>query len=68
MLGSITVPTLVLVGERDAIAPLALSQEIAAAIPGARLEIIPDAGHVSNADAPDRFNAMLREFLGVVAA
>jgi 3-oxoadipate enol-lactonase len=68
MLGGITVPTLVLVGERDAIAPLALSQEIAAAIPGARLEIIPDAGHVSNADAPDRFNAMLREFLEAVTA
>jgi pimeloyl-ACP methyl ester carboxylesterase len=62
-LSTITVPTLVVVGERDAIAPLALSQEIANGIPGARLEIIANAGHVTNADAPDAFNSLLREFL-----
>jgi 3-oxoadipate enol-lactonase len=63
MLGSIDVPTQVIVGERDAVAPLALSREIAAGIPGARLEVMANAGHVSNADAPAEFNALLRRFL-----
>lgn len=63
LLPTIDVPVLVACGERDAIAPLALSQEIAAGIPGARLHEVPNAGHVANADAPETFNAMLREFL-----
>jgi 3-oxoadipate enol-lactonase len=63
MLPAIDVPVLVCCGERDTVAPFALSSEIAAAIPGARLKEIPGAGHVANADAPDAFNAMLREFL-----
>jgi pimeloyl-ACP methyl ester carboxylesterase len=63
MLGSIDVPTQVIVGERDAVAPLALAREIAAGIPGARLEVMANAGHVSNADAPAEFNALLRRFL-----
>jgi len=63
VLPAITVPALVVHGERDAIAPLALSQEIAAGIPGARLESVPGAGHVANADDPPAFNALLRAFL-----
>ncbi|MGZ3499314.1 MAG: alpha/beta fold hydrolase [Vulcanimicrobiaceae bacterium] len=63
ILGSITVPTLVIVGDRDQIAPLPLSQEIASGIPGARLEILPNAGHVTNADAAQAFNALLSDFL-----
>lgn len=63
MLSTISVPTLVICGERDRIAPLPLSQEIAAGIPGARLEVLPGAGHVSNADTPAAFNKLLREFL-----
>ena len=62
MLGSIRVPALVVYGENDAIAPAALSQEIARGIPGARLEAIAGAGHVANADAPERFNDLLRTF------
>ncbi|MDE2481563.1 MAG: alpha/beta fold hydrolase [bacterium] len=63
VLPTIAVPTLVAYGERDAIAPRALSQEIADGIPGSRLVEIADAGHVANADAPAAFNAMLQEFL-----
>ena len=63
MLPSITAPTLVVIGERDMVAPLILSQEIANGIPGARLEVVENAGHVTNADAPEAFNALLREFL-----
>lgn len=64
VLPTITVPTLVVCGERDTVAPPSFSQEIAGGIPGARLEIIDGAGHVTNADAPDRFNELLRAFLG----
>jgi pimeloyl-ACP methyl ester carboxylesterase len=63
MLPNITAPTLVVIGERDMVAPLILSQEIANGIPNARLEVVENAGHVTNADAPEVFNAMLREFL-----
>jgi 3-oxoadipate enol-lactonase len=63
VLPAIDVPVQVLCGERDAVAPLALSEEIARRIPGARFAIVENAGHVSNADAPERFNALLREFL-----
>lgn len=68
LLPSISVPALVLVGERDAIAPRALSEEIAAGIPGARLETVPDAGHVANADNPHAFNALLQAFLTAALA
>jgi len=63
LLPTIDVPVLVLCGEHDAVAPLALSEEIARGIPGAALAIVADAGHVSNADNPAAFNALLRELL-----
>jgi pimeloyl-ACP methyl ester carboxylesterase len=63
LLGRIAAPTLVICGERDTVAPPSFSEEIAGGIPGARLEIFPNAGHVTNADAPERFNEVLRDFL-----
>lgn len=60
ILRTIDVPVLVAYGERDAVAPLARAQEIASGIAGARLAMIPDAGHVSNADNPEAFNDLLR--------
>jgi 3-oxoadipate enol-lactonase len=63
VLPAIGVPVLVSCGERDAIAPRALSDEITAGIPGARFVEIPDAGHVANADNPQAFNRELRAFL-----
>ncbi|PYM17800.1 MAG: alpha/beta hydrolase [Candidatus Rokuibacteriota bacterium] len=61
-LGSIRVPTLVIVGDQDQpfVAP---SEYMAKKIPGARLEVIPGAGHSSNLDQPETFNRVLREFL-----
>lgn len=63
MLSSIDVPALVAYGEHDAVAPGALSEQIASGISGARLRTVRGAGHVANADAPEAFNAMLAEFL-----
>lgn len=63
MLSSITVPALVSYGADDRVAPRELSEAIAAGIPGADLEEVPDAGHVANADNPPAFNALLGDFL-----
>ena len=63
ILPSITVPTLVICGRRDRIAPVERSREIANGIPGARLEILEEAGHIANADNPAAFNRLLRIFL-----
>ena len=43
--------------------PLAYAEALAAGIPGARLQIIPGAGHISNLEAPDAVNAALRAHL-----
>jgi 3-oxoadipate enol-lactonase len=63
MLSSVTVPALVAFGENDPVAPRTLAEELAAGIPSAGLEVVPNAGHVANADNPAKFNAILREFL-----
>jgi pimeloyl-ACP methyl ester carboxylesterase len=62
-LPSIKCPTLVLVGQEDALTPVELSQEIAAGIPGARLEIIPHCGHLSTLEQPEAVNRALRAWL-----
>ncbi len=63
MLPSIEVPVLVACGDRDMVAPLALSEEIAAGIPGSRLAVVENAGHVANADNATAFDGMLAAFL-----
>lgn len=65
-LSEIAVPTLVVAGSSDQVAPLAQMQAIAAAIPGSVLEILPEAGHLMNIEQPDRFNAVVRNFLSTV--
>jgi 3-oxoadipate enol-lactonase len=66
-LPTIVVPTLVLCGDRDTVTPRALSEEIARGIPEAKFEIVANAGHVSNADNPTAFNAVLRRFFSDVS-
>jgi len=62
-LHAVKAPTLVIVGEQDVGTPPAMSQAIAAAIPGARLELIPDASHLSNIEQAGAFNRLLLDFL-----
>lgn len=62
-LPTITVPTLVLCGTEDILTPVAESRAIAAAIPGAWLSLVPQAGHCSSFEQPAVFNALLSEFL-----
>jgi len=66
LMASITIPVMVVVGERDTIAPIALGKEIDDGIAHARFEVVAGAGHVTNADSPDAFDALLRDFLGKV--
>ena len=63
LLPRIAVPTLVLVGEEDAIAPQAESELMATAIPDATLVKVPRTGHLSNLEDPESFNAAIRDFL-----
>ncbi len=63
MLPDVRVPTLVLWGEHDTLTSREVSEELHASIPGARLLVLPDAGHISNLDNPAAFSAALREFL-----
>jgi pimeloyl-ACP methyl ester carboxylesterase len=64
MLASIRCPTLVLVGREDALTPVEQHREMAAAIPGAQLEIVPDSGHLSTLEQPEAVSRALREWLG----
>jgi 3-oxoadipate enol-lactonase len=63
LLETIEVPVLVMVGEQDGPAPPDVSAGMAGAIPNARLEVLPGAGHLSNLEAPDAFNQALESFL-----
>jgi pimeloyl-ACP methyl ester carboxylesterase len=59
----IEAPTLVVWGERDAITPLALGQEIAAVVPDARLITLAEAGHNPMWERAEAFNAEVLRFL-----
>jgi 3-oxoadipate enol-lactonase len=62
-LTSIACPTLVVVGEQDALTSVEENRRIAEAIPGAAFVRIPAAGHLSNMENPEAFNRALRSFL-----
>jgi 3-oxoadipate enol-lactonase len=62
LLSQINCPTQVVVGERDVATPLSDATIMADRIPGARLAVIPEAGHLSNLEQPDRFNDIVRMF------
>ena len=62
-IGGIVAPTLVIVGADDPGTPPAMSEVIAATIPGARLEIIPSASHLSCIEQPEIFNRLVADFL-----
>jgi 3-oxoadipate enol-lactonase len=67
MLSRIDVPTLILVGRDDSFAPVVDSEKMHAKISGSRLVVIENAGHVSNIEQPELFNAQLRSFLDQIS-
>jgi pimeloyl-ACP methyl ester carboxylesterase len=62
LLGRVAVPTLVVAGADDRVTPPALSEELAAGIPGARLAVVPGAGHQAPLEQAEEFNRLLVEF------
>jgi 3-oxoadipate enol-lactonase len=67
LLGQINVPTLVVGGEEDGISSPEVMGAMAAKIPEAHHVTISNAGHLSNLEAPEKFNATLKEFLNRMA-
>ena len=63
LLGRVTCPTLVVHGEADAGVPVALAERIVAAMPNARLALIPAGGHRPDIRTPEVVNPVLLEFL-----
>ena len=62
-LAKVAVPTLILIGDSDDATPMAESEFIRDGIAGSKINIIPDAGHLSTIDNPAKFTAELGKFL-----
>lgn len=67
-LSTIDVPVTIVAGEADAIIPPERAREMAAVIPGARLEMLPATGHMVTMERPDRTSEILRRSLAEAAA
>ncbi|HKP10529.1 MAG TPA: alpha/beta fold hydrolase [Blastocatellia bacterium] len=63
ILAAMDFPTLIIVGAEDRLTPVAEAESLRDGIRGARLRVIEGAGHLSNIERPDEFNAALTEFL-----
>lgn len=59
----IEIPTLVVCGSQDMLAPVKYSEYLAAKIPFSCLDIIPDCGHMLMLEKPQEFNEVLEKFL-----
>jgi pimeloyl-ACP methyl ester carboxylesterase len=60
----LNVPTLFVWGEADAFAPPSLGHEVVTTMPDARIEVIPDTGHLPHVERPETVAAAVNEFLG----
>ena len=65
-LPSIAVPTLIVVGEVDAITPPMAAEAMQQAIPNSRLMVIHGAGHMSPMEQGEQVNRTIRDFLGTL--
>ena len=63
LLPTVTMPTLVIVGEDDAASPPDEVKEMSRHVPEATFVVIPGAGHLSNMENPESFTAAIRTFL-----
>jgi 3-oxoadipate enol-lactonase len=67
-LPSVPVPTLILVGDHDAITPPSSAEAMNKAIPRSKMVVIPDAGHMTPMEQPERVTRAMREFLDSLPA
>ena len=63
VLPQIVVPTLLLYGDNDVRSPVGVAEDLHAEIATSRLVVMPGVGHLSNLEAPERFNTEVRRFL-----
>ena len=63
-LGTIDVPVMVLVGEEDTLTPVSEARVMSEGVRDGQLAVLPQAGHLSNLETPERFNDALLRFLG----
>lgn len=63
LLQRIDVPTLVVAGAKDVMTPPRLAEEMADAVPGARLEVVPEGSHTLPIDDPDLVDRLVEEFV-----
>jgi pimeloyl-ACP methyl ester carboxylesterase len=63
VLGAVSVPTLLVYGDHDVRAPMAVAERLHAAIGSSRLVVLEGAGHICNVELPQRFNDEVRAFL-----
>jgi pimeloyl-ACP methyl ester carboxylesterase len=68
VLPTIDVPTLLLWGEHDVRSPLSVAHAFEAAIPGARLEVLPGVGHAAHLESPAPFTAAVRDWVTAQSA
>jgi pimeloyl-ACP methyl ester carboxylesterase len=61
-LPKVEIPTLVIGGTADALTPPAYAKQIAKAIPGARLELVPDGGHMLMLERTDVLDQLIVNF------
>ena len=66
VLSDITMPTLLIWGDKDVRSPLSVGDDLRARISRSRLVVIESAGHLSHVEAAERFNAEVRGFLRAV--
>jgi len=62
-LARIDCPALVVVGREDQLTPVDLAEEMAGAIPNARLEVVENCGHLSTLEQPEAVSRLLRDWL-----
>lgn len=67
-LAAMRVPTLLVVGEEDAIFPVHVIEATHRLIPGSRLAVVPGAAHSTHFEQADAFNRLLREFIADLPA
>jgi pimeloyl-ACP methyl ester carboxylesterase len=63
ILPTIEIPTLLLYGDEDVRASVAVADAMHTSIPGSKLVVLPGVGHISTVEGADRFNEELRSFL-----
>jgi pimeloyl-ACP methyl ester carboxylesterase len=67
LLARVRTPTLVVAGADDGVTPVALSEELAKGIAGARLEVLAAAGHQAPLEQSDAFNRLVGDFAAGLA-